>query len=496
MTKQTMKRHLKKRAEEKGREGLPGVLITAAECAPLAKTGGLADVVGILPRYLVSLGFDCRVMTPFHHAAKEKYAEQTEHVLDFYINVGWRTQYVGVEKLVLDRVTIYLIDNEYYFGGGIYWGGKEEGEQYAFFQRAVMEALMRLDFKPDILHCNDWHTAMLPMLIKTQYNNTRLGGIKTLLTIHNLAYQGKFGFDYVQELLSIPRRYFTPEFIETYGCANFLKAGCVFADRLSTVSPNYANEICTLNYGEGLHGILSARRHQLVGIINGIDTKVYDPGKDKVIAANYSAEDISGKAGCKQALLEHTVLDKDMDAPVFAMVTRITEQKGFDLVEAVMPGLIDLGAKFIILGTGDPGREDYFRWAQGYWKGRVHAHLAYEETMAKKIYAGADFFLMPSKFEPCGLSQMIAMRYGTVPVVRETGGLKDTVRPYNQFTGDGLGFTFTWHTPQDLYDAICRANDIYYDNKAMEGIIKNDMEQDFSFDNSAYAYGEAYIDLL
>ena len=496
MTKQTMKRHLQKRMQEQGRETLPNVMIAAAECAPLSKTGGLADVVGTLPSHLLSLGFDCRVITPFHHATKEKYAAQIEHVFDFYIQVGWRIQYVGVEKLTINKVTVYLIDNEYYFGNKIYWGGNAEGEQYSFFQKAVIETLMRLDFLPDILHCNDWHTAMLPMLVKTQYSGTRIGRMKTLMTIHNLAYQGKFDFDYVRELLGVDERYYTPEFIETYGCANFLKAGCVFADRISTVSDNYANEICTLNYGEGLHGILSARRHELLGITNGIDVKENNPEKDKSIAANFSAKDISGKTECKQALLNDTVLDNDIDAPVFAMVTRITEQKGFDLLEAVMPGLIDMGAKFIILGTGDQNREDYLRWAENYWQGRVHSHLAYDESMAKKIYAGADFLLMPSKFEPCGISQMIAMRYGTIPVVRETGGLKDTVPAFNKFTGEGLGFTFTHLTPQDFYDAICRANEAYHNKKTMKQMIVNAMSQDFSFDISAFSYAGVYLDLV
>jgi len=496
MTKQTMKRRLQKINAEKGRTVFPSVLIAAAECAPLSKTGGLADVVGTLPAHLISLGFDCRIITPFHNSAKEKYKKETEHVLDFYVQIGWRTQYVGVEKLILDGVTIYLIDNDYYYGNKIYWGGKEEVEQYAFFQRAALESLLHMNFIPDIIHCNDWHTAMIPMLIKTQYQNTAIAGIKTLMTIHNLAYQGRCGFEQVHELLNVEEKYYTPEFIETYDCANFLKAGCVFADRLSTVSPSYANEICTLNYGEGLQGILSARRHELVGIINGIDIKTFNPAKDKKIAANYSIKNLAGKADCKQALLNDTALDKDMEAPVFAMVTRITEQKGFDLLEAVMPGLMDLGAKFIILGIGDEGRENYLRWAEGYWKGRIHSHLIYDDAMASKIYAGADFLLMPSKFEPCGLSQMIAMRYGTLPVVRETGGLKDTVLPYNKFTGEGYGFSFASGTPQDLYDVICRANETYYNKEVLEQIIKNAMSKDFSFESSAYSYGETYLNLV
>ncbi|MDL2300295.1 glycogen synthase [Clostridiaceae bacterium OttesenSCG-928-D20] len=496
MTRQTMKRRLNKSISAKGRESLPNILIAAAECMPFSKTGGLADVAGTLPEHLINLGFDCRVITPFHKAAKDKYREQTEHVCDFYITLGWRKQFVGIEKIQIGKVCYYLVDNEYYFGGKIYWGGESEGEQYAFFQRAIMEALPKMGFIPDVLHCNDWHTAMLPMMIKTMAYDPALRNIKTLMTIHNLAYQGKFSFEYVQELFGVDKKYYTPEFLESYDCANYLKAGCVFADWLSTVSPSYADEICTLNYGEGLHGILSARRHELSGIINGIDTKLFNPARDKKIAANYSVKDISGKAICKQDLLDRTVLDDDMEAPVFGMVTRITDQKGFDLIKAVMPGLIDLGAKFIILGTGNREYEDYLRWAESYWRGRVHSHIGYDEELANIIYAGSDFLLMPSKFEPCGISQMIAMRYGTIPVVRETGGLRDTVPPYNKFTGEGLGFSFVWHTPQDLYDAICRANELYHDKEALEAQRLKCMSQDFGFEQSAYHYGELYISLI
>ncbi len=288
-----MKQELRTALCKKGRDTLPRVLLAAAECAPLAKTGGLADVVGTLPKSLSALGIDARVIIPYHRVIKNKYAQRVTHMTDFYIDLGWRHQYVGLERLVFDGVVIYLIDNEFYFGDRIYLGGMPEGEQYAFFVRAVAEAIPRLDFQPDILHCNDWHTAMLPMLLKTQYQNAPQGRLKTLLTIHNIAYQGKFGFDYVQDLLGVDARYYTPEFMELDGCANFLKAGCVFADRINTVSPTYASEIRTAYFGEGLQGILSARQHQLSGILNGIDTTTFDPAHDTGIAQTYSAADRS-----------------------------------------------------------------------------------------------------------------------------------------------------------------------------------------------------------
>lgn len=272
-----MKPELRTALAEKGRCDLPGVLLAAAECAPLAKTGGLADVVGTLPKSLAALGFDARIITPYHRVIKEKYAAQVTHLTDFYIDLGWRHQYVGIERLLLDGIVIYLVDNEFYFGDRIYLGGEAEGEQYAFFARAILEALPRLDFTPEVLHCNDWHTAVLPMLMKTQYAGRMQSRMQTLLTIHNIAYQGKFSFEFVQDLLGIDARYYTPEFMELNGCANLLKAGCVFADHINTVSPSYAGEIRTAAYGEGLEGILNARQHQLSGILNGIDTAVFDP---------------------------------------------------------------------------------------------------------------------------------------------------------------------------------------------------------------------------
>lgn len=492
-----MKREFKQILNEKGRNDLPSVLLAAAECAPLSKTGGLADVVGTLPKALKKLGIDARVITPYHRCIKEKYADRVEHMFDFYVNLGWRTQYAGIEKLELDGICIYLVDNEYYFGDRIYKGGYEEGEQYAFFTRAVLDALPNLGFAPDIVHCNDWHTAMLPMLAKTQYSGGMQERIRWLLTIHNIAYQGKFGFDYVRDLLSVDDCYNTPEFMELNGCADFLKAGCVFADRINTVSPTYANEIMTEYFGEGLEGILRARSNELSGIINGIDTELYSPSKDKAVAANYSKGRLGGKKLCKLNLQELLGLEKREDVPLIAMVTRMTEQKGFDLVMCMIDELMQYNdMQFVLLGSGDKKYEEFMRDAEGRYKGRLCSYIGYNEELSHKVYAGADFLLMPSRFEPCGLSQMIAMRYGTLPIVRETGGLFDSVIPYNKYTGEGTGFSFADFNAHEMKDAVLLALDCYSKPEVKSSLIRNSMTADFSFDRSAEEYARLYLCML
>ena len=485
-----MKPELRTALAEKGRCDLPGVLLAAAECAPLAKTGGLADVVGTLPKSLAALGFDARIITPYHRVIKEKYAAQVTHLTDFYIDLGWRHQYVGIERLLLDGIVIYLVDNEFYFGDRIYLGGEAEGEQYAFFARAILEALPRLDFTPEVLHCNDWHTAVLPMLMKTQYAGRMQSRIQTLLTIHNIAYQGKFSFEFVQDLLGIDTRYYTPEFMELNGCANLLKAGCVFADHINTVSPSYAGEIRTAAYGEGLEGILNARQHQLSGILNGIDTAVFDPAHDAGITAPYSTDDMSGKAVCRAALCQELGLEIGEHTPIVAMVTRMTPQKGFDLVQSVADGLVDRGIELVILGSGESQYENFFSDLCGRHPGRVGTYIGFEPTLSQEIYAGADAFIMPSKSEPCGLAQMVACRYGTPPIIRETGGLRDSI--HDCTLGEGNGFTFAGYSAHELYDACCRAQDRYYSKEDWHNLVKYDMECDFSWDVSAKSYEGLY----
>ena len=493
-----MKKEFREILREKNLTALPNVLLASAECAPLSKTGGLADVVGTLPKSLAKLGIDARVITPYHRVIKDKYADRVEHMFDFYCSLGWRQAYVGVEKLVLDGVTIYLIDNEQYFGDKIYRGGQAEGEQYAFFCRAVLDCIPNLDFTPQVLHCNDWHTAMLPMLAKTQYQGGMQAGLKFLLTIHNIAFQGKFGFDYVQDLLNVDSRYYTPEFMELNGCADFLKAGCVFADRINTVSPSYASEIKMPYYAEGLEGILNARSHELSGIINGIDKKVFNPHADKLLPATYDRGHLKGKAVCKAALQERMGLEQRPDMPLVAMVTRMTEQKGFDLVACILDDIMQHeDIQFMLLGSGDERFENFMRAAEYRYKGRLCAYIGYSEELSHLVYAASDFFLMPSRFEPCGLSQMISMRYGTVPVVRQTGGLADSVEPYNRYTGEGTGFGFLNFNAHELLFTTQEACRLYTESPVAWGnLAAQGMAKDFSWRASALEYRKLYRGLF
>ena len=476
---------------------MPNVLLAAAECAPLSKTGGLADVVGTLPKALKKLGIDARVITPYHHCIKEKYADKVEHMFYFYSRMGWRNAYVGLEKLVLDDITIYLIDNEQYFGDAIYRGGNAEGEQYSFFCRAVLDVIPNLDFSVDIIHCNDWHTAMMPMLAHTQYRGWVQDKIKYLLTIHNIKFQGRYSFEFVQDLLEVDSSYYISDYLEQDGCANYLKAGCVFADRINTVSPSYAKEIMTPEYSEGLDGILNARSAQLTGILNGIDTKVFNPTKDPALPARYDRGHLKGKAQCKAVLQEQMGLEVRPDVPIFAMVTRMTPQKGFDLVACVLDDLMSReDMQLMLLGSGEERFENFMRGAESRYRGKVCSYIGYNEDLAHLVYAGSDFFLMPSRFEPCGLSQMIAMRYGCIPIVRETGGLKDTVKPYNRFTGEGTGFTFANFDAWEMRDTIRTALSCYRNDEIMRGLINYAMQENFSFDLSAEEYARHYIWML
>lgn len=475
---------------------MSSILMVGAECAPFAKTGGLADVIGVLPGELKTLGYDVRVMLPLHAQIKRSYAEKLEHVCSFYVHLGWRTQYAGVEKLECGGVVYYFIDNEYYFGGPIYKGGEAEGEQYSFFSRAVLEALPLIDFIPDVLHANDWHTGMIPMLIKTQYGNAPQGAIKTLFTIHNIGYQGKFSVDFVKDLLGIPNGYFTPDYIEAYGSANFLKAALVFADALNTVSPTYACELQDAYFAEGMEGMLQKRKHDLVGILNGIDTHIFNPATDQHIAAPYTEKDLAAKQTDKRALLKELSLTVSDDTPVIGMVTRLTAQKGLDLVVCVLEELLQREVALVILGSGETQYEHMFMDAAYRHCGRMAVRTEYNDPLAHRIYAGADFFLMPSRFEPCGISQMIALRYGTLPIVRETGGLADTVFAYNEYTGEGNGFSFANFNAHDMLHVIDLALRIYQNKSAMHALMKNAMREDYSFTASAKEYAALYESML
>lgn len=490
---ESLKKQMENILENKGLGRPPRILLTAAECSPLAKTGGLADVVGSLPKYLNKMGFDARIMVPYHRIIKDRYGDRVEYLFSFDIHMGWRTKFVGVNRLILDNVTIWLIENEEYFGGPIY-SSDREGEQYAFFTRAVLEALPQLDFIPDVIHCNDWHTGMLPLLLKTQYIQSPLGSAKTLLTIHNIAYQGLCKFDFVQDFLSIPDGCLG--LMERYGMADFLKAGCVMADRVNTVSPSYAREICTAEYGEGLDGVLSMRG-DVDGIVNGIDRSVWDPANDDKIPAKYSQSNMTGKIQCKTALLEAVGLEIDPQRPLIGMVTRLVEQKGIELMMDVMDNLLgERDFAFVLLGSGEGRYENWFRGLESRHPGKVCAWIGYDDDLSHWIYAGCDFYLMPSRFEPCGISQLIAMAYGTLPIVRETGGLRDTVQAYNRFTGEGTGFSFLNIDGGDMAYAIRRALDTYYDKDAMERLIQQAMSVDSGCDKWAFDYGGLYLSMF
>ena len=491
-----MNAELAKLLRLKGRDNLPNVLLAAAECSPLSKTGGLADVAGALPKSLKALGFDTRVITPYHRCIKDKYASQVQHMTDFYINLGWRREYVGLEKLTLGELTVYLIDSEYYFGDKIYRGGLAEGQQYAYFQKAVLEAIPFLDFVPELIHCNDWHTAFIPFLIKSQYFDRMQGGLKTVFSIHNIAFQGQFGFDFVADFLSVDSYWYNHFCIEHNGCVNFMKSACVYADKINTVSPSYAEEIKTDAFGEGMQAPLIYRGGDLSGIINGLDTDVFNPETDPDIPFNYSVNDLGGKAACKLALIEELGLEIEHDTPIVAMVTRMTSQKGFDIVLEAIDSIVASGAAFVLLGSGDPRYERAMRECENRYKGRVCAYIGYSESLSHRIYAGADFLLMPSAFEPCGLSQMIAMRYGALPIVHEVGGLRDTVHGFNEFTGEGNGFSFAEYSGGMLAEAVRYALECYYDRDKYDHIQHTAMSTDFGFGPSAVEYGKLFVSIL
>ena len=492
-----MKKEFRQLLKEHNRAEMPKVLLAAAECAPLSKTGGLADMVGSLPKMLRKLGIDARVITPYHRCIKDRYADRVEHMFDFYARLGWRSEYVGIERLELGGVTVYLVDNESYFGDRIYRGGDREGEQYCFFCRAILDALPNLGFVPDVIHCNDWHTAMLPMLGHTQYPGQLQDRVKYLLTIHNIAFQGKYDFGFVQDLLGVDGRYYTPAYIEFHGCADLLKAGCVFADRINTVSPSYAAEIRTPDYGEGLDGVLNARHTALTGILNGIDRDFFNPHTDPALPARYDRGHLGGKAICKAALQKQMGLEQRPDVPLFAMVTRMTEQKGFELVACVLDEMMcreDM--QLMLLGSGDEHFEKFMAAAERRYPGKLCAFIGYKEELSHLVYAAGDFFLMPSRFEPCGLSQMIAMRYGAVPIVRETGGLRDTVIPYHRFPEESNGFSFADFDAWEMRDAMRLAMECYKDKETMRGLISRAMRADFGLERAAEDYAREYIWML
>ncbi len=475
------------------------ILFTASESVPFIKTGGLADVVGALAPVLAQEGHDVRVVIPLYSAIPQEWQDQMSHVIDFEVQLGWRKQYCGIESLKKDGVTWYFIDNKFYFGRPYIYGmGGDEYERFGFFCRSILNMLPLIGFQPEVIHAHDWQSGMIPALLKIQYAHLPFySGIKTVYTIHNLQYQGIFGIREVQDVLGLGDSLWTDDKLECYGCANFMKAALVYCDQITTVSPSYAEEIQTAYYGERLDGLLRARKRELSGVLNGIDMVDYDPSHDQRITAPYSVNDLTGKARCKQALQESLGLEVRAEVPIIGMVGRLSNQKGLDLVDYVIADIMRQDVQMVVLGMGEGRYFNLFSWAEGEYKGRVAARFTMDHALAHQIYAGTDLFLMPSQFEPCGLSQMIAMRYGTVPIVRETGGLRDTVLSYNEANGDGNGFTFFNYNAHDMLHTIERAIRFYKEKPEIWRTLQTrGMNGDYSWTHSAGEYLKLYQKLF
>lgn len=474
------------------------ILYAASECSPFIKTGGLADVAGTLPVAMARQGADVRVILPKYRDISQYWKDRMQHVASFYLNMGWRRQYCGIESLEYQGVIFYFVDNEFYFArDSVYGSGDEEGERFAYFCRAVLEAIPYLDFVPDVLHCNDWQTGMIPALLRIQYSRLPLyTNIHTAFTIHNLRYQGVFPWNFIDDMLGLGEQYYNPEYLEYYGCMSFMKGALVFSDAVNTVSRTYAEEIQTPYFGERLDGMLRKRSGALTGIVNGIDPAQYDPRTNQYLPAHYSAEDFSGKRECKMALQQEMGLAVNPDVPLVGIVTRLTEQKGLDLIERVLDDIMRQDVQFCILGTGEERYCELFTWAAWRYSGRLAARIEVSESLAQRIYAGSDIFLMPSQFEPCGLAQMIALHYGTIPLVRETGGLKDTVIPYNKYTDEGNGFSFANYNAHEMLFTLEHAIEYYHDRPLWERMMKRAMAADFTWDRSAQEYLDMYARIL
>ena len=474
------------------------IVFASAECAPFVKTGGLGDVAGSLPAALVRAGAEVIVMVPKYATIKDEYKAQMEHFSDFYVSLGWRNEYCGLEKLEHDGVTYMFIDNERYFARDYPYGFFDDGERFAFFSKAITESLQHLPagFECDILHCNDWQTALAPVFLREFYQGLPLyDRVKTVFSIHNVAFQGQFSDTVMEDILGVAHIPAAASQRRCDACSiNYMLGALHYADAITTVSPTYAGEIQTPEFGEGLDGVLRERSYALQGILNGIDVAGFDPATDKRIAANYTIDDRSGKAVCKAKLQEELGLEVRDDRPLMVMVTRLTRQKGMDLVMYALDRILSGGVQVAVLGTGDRDYEDGLRYFQDKYPGTMAARIEFDPALSQRMYAAADMFLMPSKFEPCGLSQIIAMRYGTLPIVRETGGLKDTVIPYNEFTGEGTGFSFSNFNGDEMGDAVFRAARLFWDNRdAWNQLVTQAMSQDFSWTRSADKYLDLYF---
>ncbi|MCM1227264.1 MAG: glycogen synthase GlgA [Clostridium sp.] len=468
------------------------ILFAASEANPFIASGGLADVAGSLPAAVTKKGHDCRIVIPLYKSIKPQYRASMTFLTHITVDVSWRKQYCGIFTAICNGVTYYFIDNEYYFGRDGIYGFFDDCERFVFYSRAVLEMLRCIDFKPDIIHTNDWQAAMIPVFYEVFYKYQQgYENIKTVFTIHNIQYQGNFGKEVLNEVMGIPL--YHTSLLEYDGNINMMKGAIETADKVSTVSPSYAWEILDPWYSHGMDRALGPKQYKLSGILNGIDVEGYDPATDPVIAKNYTPKGITGKKACKAALLEELGLQEGTE-PVIGIVTRFVSHKGIDLIRYVFEDLIKAGFKFAILGSGEKVYEDFFKEMEWRYKDRVSVSLGFIPELSRKIYAGADMFLMPSQSEPCGLAQMIAMRYGTIPIVRETGGLRDSVRDCGAEKGNG--FTFKTYNAHDMLNACMRAKTLYEDKKAWNAVIKRDMNEDFSWNNSADVYINLYKEML
>ncbi|RLQ97836.1 glycogen synthase GlgA [Falsibacillus albus] len=473
------------------------ILFVVSECVPFAKSGGLADVAGALPKELKRLGTDVRVILPKYGTISEHYKQEMAKVAEFIVPVGWRQQYCGIEMLKLDGVTYYFVDNEYYFYRDGMYGFYDDGERFSYFTRAVLDAIAHLSFYPDVIHCHDWHTGMVPLMLRFEHQKRRgYEFIKTVFTIHNLQFQGIFPKQVLSDLLNLDDRCFQPHLAEFYGNINFMKAGLVASDFLTTVSPTYCSEILTPYYGEKLDGVLTKRIESFRGILNGIDEHIYNPRHDPTIDQQYDFRSIGKKIINKTDIQQQLGFETRPDVPLMIMISRLTKQKGIDLIKGVFHEMMESDIQLIILGTGDAEYEHFFgEMAQSYPQ-KVRTIIGFDEGLAHRLYAAADLFLMPSQFEPCGLGQLIAMKYGAIPIVRETGGLNDTVQAFNEYTGEGNGFSFANFNAHDMLYTYRRAIYFYHEKETWEKIVQNAMKQDYSWAQSAFKYNDLYADLV
>jgi starch synthase len=473
------------------------VLFAVSECVPFVKTGGLADVAGALPKELKKLGTEVHVFLPNYSIIPDKFKQSFQFSKSIEVPLGSQSQYCGIFTMEHDGITYHFIDNEYYFNRNSLYGHDDDGERFSFFSKAVLECIPHLDFIPDVIHSHDWHTAMVNFLLNAQYrHHPTYAKIKTVFTIHNLQFQGIFPFEVMTELLSLDPGYFNIEQLEFYGNVNFMKGGIVSSDKVTTVSPTYKEEIQFPYYGERLDGLLRKHSDKLIGIVNGIDDSVYNPSVDPDITVQYDIETVDGKSQNKKVLQQNFGLPEKESTPIIAMVTRLTAQKGLDLVLHVFHQMMEDDVQFILLGSGDHYYENFFNQMTNQYPDKVKVYIGFNEALAHKIYAGADMFLMPSQFEPCGLGQLIALQYGTIPIVRETGGLNDTVQSYDESTGMGNGFSFKNLNAHDMLHTVKRALDFYHQNDSWIRLLENAMTQDYSWFQSAKKYNEIYEELL